>query len=632
MEGADARAVPRRSWPHGSWLPRSWPRPSWLAPLARQLSPARLRLISGLWLFLYVLTHLLNHALGLVSLATAEEGRLLFLAFWRAPLVEASLLLAVLVHAALGLRGLWHWRTLRLSPVAIGQLGLGLAIPALLTTHVLATGWLHRCCGLDDSYAYMLHNVWPEGAARQILMTLVIWVHGVLGLHYWLRLRPAYRRLRSWLLVAATMLPLLALTGFASAGRDMAAWRSVDPVAWAELARVQAWPEPAERQRMLAAPDAWIVRGFFTTVLLVLLVRALDGYRRRRQLIRLRYPGGREVSVPRGTSVLEASNLNGIPHASVCGGHGRCSTCRVRVGAGAERLPPPAPAERRVLTRIRAPADVRLACQIRPTASLAVTPLMPAAATAQDMLRPMNPALGIEREIVVLFCDLRGFTRLSEGRLPYDTVFLLNRYFAAMGEVVEAAGGEIDKFIGDGVMALFGVAQPPELAVPSALTAARAMALALEVLNHELAVELREPLRIAIGLHAGQAILGEMGHGRARALTVIGDAVNVASRLETLCKESGCQLLASDSVARLAQGALDDYPRRELDLRGRSGRIGVRQVADARALRLPWAETEVPAAGPSSTGWWSRLTRARAWGAKSGTGSGSPSSRSDSAA
>ena len=602
MEDADARKTPRRSW---------------LAWLARHASLMRLRLISGLWLFLYALTHLLNHALGLVSLAAAERGRLVFLDFWRLPPVEASLLLALLVHAAMALHGLWHWRTLRLSPVAVGQLALGLTIPVLLTTHVLATGWLHRCCGVTDSYAYLLHHVWPDGAARQIAMTLIVWVHGVLGLHHWLRHRPVYRALRSWLLVAATMLPILALTGFASAGRDMAAWRSVDPVAWAELARIQAWPDPATRARQVATPEPWIVWGFLGAAILVLASRAAHGYRSRRQHIRLIYPGGREVNVPRGTSVLEASILHGIPHASVCGGHGRCSTCRVRVGRGRLRLPAPLPAERRVLARIRAPEDVRLACQLRPVASLQVTPLMPAAATVQDVLRPMNPALGIEREIVVLFCDLRDFTRLSEGRLPYDTVFLLNRYFAVMGEVIEAAGGQVDKFIGDGIMALFGIAQPPELAVPAALTAARGMALALGALNTELAVELREPLRIAIGLHAGQAILGEMGHGRVRPLTAVGDAVNVASRLETLCKESEGQLLVSDSVARLAQGALDGYPRREVDLRGRSGRIGVHLIADAGALELPWMAEAALNAGPGGQGWWTRLTRLGAQGAKS---------------
>ena len=71
-------------------------------------------------------------------------------------------------------------------------------------------------------------------------------------------------------------------------------------------------------------------------------------------------------------------------------------------------------------------------------------------------------AQGSEREIAILFVDIRGFTGLAEGRLPYDVVFVLNRYFAAMGRAVEAAGGRVDKFIGDGVMALFGIESGPE--------------------------------------------------------------------------------------------------------------------------------------------------------------------------
>jgi adenylate cyclase len=319
---------------------------------------------------------------------------------------------------------------------------------------------------------------------------------------------------------------------------------------------------------------------------LVLAARGLRALWLRRRHVRLLYPGGRAVSVPRGLSVLEASLLYGIPHAAVCGGRGRCSTCRVRLGRGSENLPAPSAGERQVLTRIGAPSDVRLACQIRPTAPLTVTPLMPAGAGSRDVLAPMHPGQGMERVVAVLFADLRGFTRLSEGRLPYDTVFILNRYFAAMGGAIERAGGRVDKFIGDGVMALFGVNDPPELAARAALIAARGMAEALDLLNTELKVELAEPLRMGIGLHLGHAILGEMGHGHARALTAIGDTVNVASRLELLTKELGCQLVVSQALEHMAGAELDRWPWQEVDLRGRTGRIAVRLVEQAAALPL----------------------------------------------
>src|SRR5690606_23643483 len=176
---------------------------------------------------------------------------------------------------------------------------------------------------------------------------------------------------------------------------------------------------------------------------------------------RLTYRDDRIIDIPPGATVLEAIRGAGIPHAAVCGGRGRCSTCRVRVGRGAEHLPPPGPDELRVLDRIGRPPQVRLACQIRPVADLEVTPLLPPTATARDGLPAPGYRHGQEREIAILFADLRGFTGLADSRLPYDVVFILNRYFDAMGRAVEQAGGRLDKFIGDGVMALFGVEAGP---------------------------------------------------------------------------------------------------------------------------------------------------------------------------
>src|SRR5208283_2937786 len=98
-----------------------------------------------------------------------------------------------------------------------------------------------------------------------------------------------------------------------------------------------------------------------------------------------------------------------------------------------------------------------LACQLRPHGAVDVTPLLPPFAVAADGRRRVDFAQGSEREVAILFADIRGFTALSEGRLPFDVVFILNRYFAAMGRAVETAGGRVDKFIGDGVMALFGI-------------------------------------------------------------------------------------------------------------------------------------------------------------------------------
>jgi len=182
-------------------------------------------------------------------------------------------------------------------------------------------------------------------------------------------------------------------------------------------------------------------------------------------------------------------------------------------------------------------------------------PLLPPFVHVSDALGSVDLALGIEREIAVLFADIRGFTALAEGRLPYDVVFVLNRYFAAMGNAVERAGGRVDKFLGDGVMALFGVESGATSGCRDALLAARLMSERLAELNQSLVEELGQPLRIGIGIHVGPVIVGEMGYRNATALTAIGDAVNTASRLQEMSKDFDCELVVSADV--LARADLD---------------------------------------------------------------------------
>jgi len=145
--------------------------------------------------------------------------------------------------------------------------------------------------------------------------------------------------------------------------------------------------------------------------------------------VRITYPGARVVTVPIGFSILDASRQERIPHASVCGGRGRCSTCRVRILSGSGPLPAPGPTEARVLARLNATPDVRLACQLRPVNDLSIIPLIPPSVAPVESLSHPGLMAGREREVCVMFADLRGFTKIAEKRLPYDTVFLLNRYF-----------------------------------------------------------------------------------------------------------------------------------------------------------------------------------------------------------
>jgi adenylate cyclase len=547
----------------------------------------RLRLISGLVLFTYVLTHLLNLVLGLVSFEALEAGRAVFLAVWRPLPLTLLLYASLLVHLALAYFAIFRRNSLAMPPLEALRYSFGVLIIPLAALHILGTRLMHEVYGVEDSYLYVVTAQWavdPGYAVEQTLLVLVVWSHGCIGLHLWLRLKPWYPTAAPAALAAAVLLPTLALAGYLAAGKEVLQ-RAGDPGFVSSVLARAGVPSSAALAEVVALRDG-VVIGFFVLLGLTLLGRVLWRlWLRRRGMVRLTYPGGRLVTVHKGQTILAASHLARIPHASVCGGRGRCSTCRVRVGRGGAALPPPGPEERRVLARIGATPNVRLACQTEVVADCEVTPLLPATA-GPALARPRPGYLqGDEREIAILFADLRGFTTLSEDRLPYDVVFVLNRYFTAMGTAVEQAGGRIDKFIGDGVMALFGIEQGVVQGSRNALEAARRMALSLEELNRSLAHDLPEPLRIGIGLHCGSVIVGEMGYGRATSLTAIGDAVNTASRLEAMTKEFGAQLIVSAPLATHAGVDLGGFMHLQIDVRGRSQPLDIHVVASA--LELP---------------------------------------------
>jgi adenylate cyclase len=267
----------------------------------------------------------------------------------------------------------------------------------------------------------------------------------------------------------------------------------------------------------------------------------------------------------------------------VCGGRGRCSTCRVRIERGAEKLPAPREDEARLLRRVGAPPTVRLACQTRPVADVAVIPVI-APASTHAALEAAGAETGREREVAVLFADLRGFTSIAERKLPYDVVYLLNRYFEAVGGAIREAGGVANQFTGDGVMALFGVDAGPETACRDALRGAAGMIAALDMLSRTLADELPGPLRLGVGIHVGPAVVGRMGFAEAAYLTAVGDTVHVAARLEELTKTYASELVISEAVAARAGLDVSGYPREELTLRNRSEPLAIRVIADARRL------------------------------------------------
>jgi adenylate cyclase len=546
----------------------------------------RLRLATGLVLFFYVLTHSLNHALGLISLEAMDAGRIPFLAFWRFPPIQILFLLSIVTHFSLGLRALYNRHSLRMPFWEGAQLILGLSIPPLLTLHFLGTAIAHWVFGLDDAYEETVLALAssPTLVMVQTAAVLVTWIHGCIGIGFWLRLKPWYPKARIALFTAALLIPVLALLGFAQAARQVL-----------YLAKEPGWFHDMASRRHLPGRDAveqlylWLdftLVGYAVIVIGVLVGRYLRDWLIRHRAISVAYPDGKIVNIQPGTTILEASRIGNIPHASVCGGRGRCSTCRVRILAGDATLPPPSVEELRVLARVGAAPGTRLACQARPQGYVKVVPLLPPSATPSQARARADHHSGKEREIAVLFADIRGFTQFSEQRLPYDVVFLLNRYFRAMGEAVIDSGGHLDKFIGDGVMALFGVDGKPGNAAAQALDAARRMSLNLAEMNASFGEELQAPLRIGIGIHYGPAIVGEMGFGAIHTLTAVGDTVNTASRLEAATKELNCQLVVSETLVKAAELASEIGKMHELELRGRSATLHVYAIQNAATLEL----------------------------------------------
>ncbi len=538
-----------------------------------------LRLWSGAILGLYLVAHFFNIALGLVSVKAMDGAAPWLSAAWRSP--PGTLLLggALLTHFGLSLRALYRRRTLHMTKREAAQLGLGLLFPFLIVSHIVGTRIEPALTGVASTYADQVRALWitaPMSGGRQVLALLVGWAHGCLGFWFWLRTKPWFPRW-TWLLYpAALLLPVLALLGFAEAGREIV--ERADAAAPVVGVAASAFVTPDTVRALLYA-------AFAGAIAAVLAARSVRYVRGRHKLVRIHYADGRNVSVPLGYSVLEASREGQIPHVSMCGGRGRCSTCRIRILTGAHLLAPPSPQETATLARSQAAADIRLACQLRPRHDITVMPVFAAPKSRTANLHGARlGSASHERELAVLFCDLRGFTRRAEQWLPFDTVFLLNRYCEFVGEAVEQAGGYLDKFIGDGAMALFGLGTTTEAACRQALAAAAQIALSLDAMNTEFAAELVEPLRIAMGLHTGPGIVGDMGYGQAVRLTAVGDGINVASRLEGEAKDLDVEAVISVALMRRAGFDIRAYRQQRFAIRGRVEPVDAVLVPEAAGL------------------------------------------------
>jgi adenylate cyclase len=562
-----------------------------LVKYTRGVGVRQIRLACGTVLFAYLLSHFANHAFGNISLNALATGLRYHTAFWKSLPIATVFYAAAATHAGLGICALYQRRQFRWKAIEPLQLVLGLSIPALIITHLAGVrfdDFLFQHQKLYPQVLYSYWVIWPYKMWLTFIVLIVSWVHGCIGLYFWLRMKAFFEAAAPFLLAAAVLIPTLAMIGLYQGGRSVvrdsvtAQWK-VD-----NLSRRQVGT--AAEQGIIDSIVGYFLIGYVGLIGFVLIARGVRTLNERLVgMIILSYGNGRTVRVPKGLSVLEASLRNNVPHASVCGGRARCSTCRIRVIGDCSSLPKPSAREAFVLNRVGAGADpaIRLACQLRPNSDLSFLQIFMPQITAASLRKADSVRTGQERYLVNMFVDMRGSTTLAEKRLPFDTVFIVNRFLGAVSQAVIECGGQPNQFVGDGELALFGLNTNPQTACRQALQAAALIATNIDELNQFLSHDLLEPIRFGIGIHGGEVIIGDIGYGDHQVFTALGDAVNVAARLQDMTKDLECEVILSEEVYKTAGVPVSLLPEQDLPIRGRAVPLTVRVVTNARMLSSP---------------------------------------------
>ncbi len=294
-------------------------------------------------------------------------------------------------------------------------------------------------------------------------------------------------------------------------------------------------------------------------------------------------PDGQVIEVNAGETILLSGLRAGIAHAHLCGGAARCSTCRVIIMEGLENCAPRNAEEQAIAEMLRFDPKVRLACQTVVTGDVKLRRLITDIQEEVDLtsiyVKGAEPcSIGVEKFILILFCDIQGFTSFAESLLPYDVIYALNLYFQKVGEVIGRHGGTINTYLGDGFRALFEADDPAEGALRAVhagldlFGAVRELEPFLEDLYHR-------SFQIRVGLHFGQVVAGKLGSPGYKKMTVIGDTVNLASRIEAANKQAGTRFLISEAVHELVRAQVQIGRRVRLTLPGKSGKYNLYEVA-----------------------------------------------------
>ncbi len=551
----------------------------------------RLRIITGLILFVYVFMHLLNHSFNLISIESADFVRKEFFSIiWQNPIGIFALYFSLIVHMFLGFYAIIIKKTFKLKMKDWIQIIFPVLALIMLLQHVAVSFIITKIFPGEETYELIfaaIHAAPDEYLSNTLLftfMTIFIWFHGVIGIDSYVKHKSSqnkkfliYLRFLPIFKIFYWIFPTFSVLGFLVGLKEMSfitqikALENIDKFLFSVLNKYI--PQDAFPFVFQVKP---LVMNYYPIFILIILILILWSVFKIKFFgkIEVKYPGDKSVFITNGTTILEASKIGNISHQAICGGRGRCTTCRIKVVSDKNDVSKPNVNEIKAIERAGLDDGIRLACQLRPTNNISVIPLLNPNSTVQNLKNLFN-LTGKEQETVILFIDLRDFTKLSETSLPYDVVYILNKYYAACGEVIEKNNGRLDKFIGDGIMAIFDKSNSININSKNAVLSANEISLKMKELNKEIDSEFSKKIKFGIGIHAGNTIVGMMGYGNNVSETVVGDNVNIASRLESLSKKFECELVISKYVANKANMNTIELQPKKVKIRGRKDRLEI---------------------------------------------------------
>jgi adenylate cyclase len=291
--------------------------------------------------------------------------------------------------------------------------------------------------------------------------------------------------------------------------------------------------------------------------------------------IRLTFlPDARDVEASSGETILQTALRAGIKLTHAYGSNARCSTCRTAILEGLENCSPRTEAEEKIASHLQFKPRIRLACQTCVTGHATVRRLVlddeDEELAEESMADESVEAAGEERQVAILFADIRGFTAFAERLLPYDVIHALNRYYFQIGRIVHRHGGVIDNYMGDGILSVFGL-EETERVVSRALQSGLEMLQAVEAMKPYFESIHGRSFDIGIGLHYGAVVVGSIGWGMGKRRTIVGDAVNFASRVEAANKNAGTNFLISEDAYRQAGHEVEVNQCPPWEIRGKTG-------------------------------------------------------------